>query len=115
VLHHRGIVNNARLYTARLDLGPGSVFLSATPLFHTAGYVMSVLGAAVTRGTLILPPYFDPGLMLELIAAERPEILLGAPTMLIGILDHPSLATTEISSIRQLLTSGAVVPPALPG
>ena len=25
VLHHRGIVNNARLYSARLGLGPGSV------------------------------------------------------------------------------------------
>jgi fatty-acyl-CoA synthase len=115
VLHHRGIVNNARLSTARLGLGPGSVFLSPMPLFHTAGCVMSVLGAVVTRGTLILPPYFDPGLMLELIAAERPEIVLGAPTMLIGMLDHPGLATTDISSIRQLLTGGTVVPPALAG
>jgi acyl-CoA synthetase (AMP-forming)/AMP-acid ligase II len=115
VLHHRGVVNNARLYTARLGLGPGSVQLSAMPLFHTAGCVMSVLGAAVTRGTLILPPYFDPGLMLELIAAERAEMLLGAPTMFIMMLDHPDLATTDISSVRQLLTGGAVVPPALVG
>jgi acyl-CoA synthetase (AMP-forming)/AMP-acid ligase II len=113
VLHHRGIVNNARLYTARLGLGPGNVLLSAMPLFHTAGCVMSVLGAIVTRGTLILPPYFDPGLMLELIAAERPQTLLGVPTMLIGVLDHPGFATTDISSIRQVLTGGAVVPPAL--
>ena len=115
VLHHRGVVNNARLYTARLGLDPGSVQLSAMPLFHTAGCVMSVLGAAVTRGTLILPPYFDPGLMLELIAAERAEMLLGAPTMFIMMLDHPDLATTDISSVRQLLTGGAVVPPALVG
>jgi acyl-CoA synthetase (AMP-forming)/AMP-acid ligase II len=113
VLHHRGIVNNARLYTARLGLGPGSVVLSAMPLFHTAGCVMSVLGAAVTRGTLILPPYFDPGLMLELIAAERPETVFGVPTMLIGVLDHPGFAATDSSSIRQVLTGGAVVPPAL--
>ena len=115
VLHHRGIVNNARLYTARLGLGPGDVLLSAMPLFHTAGCVMSVLGAVVTGGTLILPPYFDPGLMLELIAAERPETLFGVPTMLIGVLDHPGLAATDVSSVRQLLTGGAVVPPALVG
>jgi acyl-CoA synthetase (AMP-forming)/AMP-acid ligase II len=113
VLHHRGIVNNARLYTARLGLGRGNVYLSAMPLFHTAGCVMSVLGAVATRGTLILPPYFDPGLMLELIAAERPQTLLGVPTMLIGMLDHPGFAVTDLSSIRQLLTGGAVVPPAL--
>jgi fatty-acyl-CoA synthase len=115
VLHHRGVVNNARLYTARMGLGPGTVFLSAMPLFHTAGCVMSVLGAVVTRGTLILPPYFDPGLMLELVAAERPGILLGAPTMFIMMLDHPDLATTDMSSVRHLLTGGAVVPPALVG
>ena len=115
VLHHRGIVNNARLYTARLGLGPGDVLLTAVPLFHTAGCVMSVLGAVVTGGTLILPPYFDPGLMLELIAAERPETLFGVPTMLIGVLDHPGLAATDVSSVRQLLTGGAVVPPALVG
>ena len=115
VLHHRGIVNNARLYTARLGLAPGSAYLSAMPMFHTAGCVMSVLGAIATRGTLILPPYFDPGLMFELIAAERPETLLGVPTMLIGMLDHPGFVTTDVSSVRKLLTGGAVVPPALAG
>ena len=115
VLHHRGIVNNARLYTARLGLVPGNVQLSAMPLFHTAGCVMAVLGAVVTCGTLILPPYFDPGLMLELIAAERPDTLAGVPTMLIGMLDHPDFATTDTSSVRRLLTGGAVVPPQLVG
>ncbi len=115
VLHHRGIVNNARLYTARLGLAPGNVQLSPMPLFHTAGCVMAVLGEIVTRGTLILPPYFDPGLMLELIAAERPDTVGGVPTMLIGMLDHPGFATTDTSPVRRLLTGGAVVPPELVG
>jgi fatty-acyl-CoA synthase len=115
VLHHRGIVNNARLYTARLGLGPGSVQLSGMPLFHTAGCVMSVLGAVVTRGTLILPPYFDPGLMLELIAAERPATVLGVPTMLIGMLDHPGFRPGRHAIGTAVATGGAVVPPALVG
>jgi acyl-CoA synthetase (AMP-forming)/AMP-acid ligase II len=115
VLHHRGIVNNARLYTDRLGLGLGSVQLSAMPLFHTAGCVMSVLGALVTRGTLILPPYFDPGLMLELIAAERPATIIGAPTMLIGMLDHKDFDTGRHRIGTAVVTGGAVVPPALVG
>jgi fatty-acyl-CoA synthase len=115
VLHHRGIVNNARLYTARLGVGPGSVQLSAMPLFHTAGCVMSVLGAVVTRGTLILPPYFDPGLMLDLIAAERPDGLLGVPTMLISMLDHPGFHPGRHGIGTAVVTGGAVVPPALVG
>jgi fatty-acyl-CoA synthase len=115
VLHHRGIVNNARLYTARLGLGPGNVQLSPMPLFHTAGSVMAVLGAVVTRGTLVLPPYFDPGLMLELIAAERPATVLGVPTMLIGMLDHLEFRSDRHGIGTAVVTGGAVVPPALVG
>ena len=113
VLHHRGIVNNARLTMERGGLPPGTVFLSPMPLFHAAGCVMCVLGAVDTRGTLVLPPAFDPGLMLELIESERVECVIAVPTMHIGVLDHPGLAATDVSSVRLLFTGGAVVPPAL--
>jgi len=114
VLHHRGIVNNALLtYVDRLGLGPGLVQLSPMPLFHTAGCAMSVLGSIACEGTLVLPPHFDPGLMLELVEAERATCLLGVPTMLLAYLDHPRFADTDVSSVRCLITGGAVVPPAL--
>ena len=114
VLHHRGIVNNARLvYVDRLGLGPGLVQLSPMPLFHTAGCAMAVLGTIACEGTLVLPPFFDPGLMLELVEAERAQCVLGVPTMLIAYLDHPRFAQTDVSSVRCLITGGAVVPPAL--
>jgi fatty-acyl-CoA synthase len=111
VLHHRGIVNNARLCADRLALAPGSVQLSPMPLFHTAGCVVSVLGALAGESTLVLPPFFDAGLVLELIEAERAEALLAVPTMLIGILDHPRFATTDVSCVRCVVTGGAVVSP----
>jgi acyl-CoA synthetase (AMP-forming)/AMP-acid ligase II len=113
VLHHRGIVNNARLAYERIGAEPGLVQLSPMPLFHTAGCAMSVLGSIACAGTLILPPSFEPGLMLELIEAHRPACILGVPTMLIACLDHPRFATTDVSSVRVVITGGAVVPPAL--
>jgi acyl-CoA synthetase (AMP-forming)/AMP-acid ligase II len=114
VLHHRGIVNNAWLtYRDRLGLGPGLVQLSPMPLFHTAGCAMAVLGSIACEGTLVLPPYFDPGLVLELVEAERAHCLLGVPTMLIAYLDHPRFADTDVSSVSCVITGGAVVPPAL--
>ncbi len=113
VLHHRGIVNNARLTGERVGLVPGTVSLSPMPLFHTAGCVMSVLGSVACRGSLVLPPMFEPGLMLELLQSERAQYVLGVPTMLIGLLDHPGFAATDTSSVRWLITGGAVVPPAL--
>jgi acyl-CoA synthetase (AMP-forming)/AMP-acid ligase II len=113
VLHHRGIVNNARLHVDRLGLPPGSVQLSPMPLFHTAGCVLAVLGTLAGEGTLVLPPSFDPGLVLELVEAERVELLGGVPTMLIAILDHPRFGAADVSSVRWLLSGGAVVSPAL--
>jgi acyl-CoA synthetase (AMP-forming)/AMP-acid ligase II len=113
VLHHRGIVNNARLYRDRLGLPPGSVQLTPMPLFHTAGCVLGVLGALAGADTLVLPPFFDPRLVLELAEAERVELLSGVPTMLIAMLDHPRLSVTDLSSVRRILTGGAVVSPAL--
>jgi acyl-CoA synthetase (AMP-forming)/AMP-acid ligase II len=114
VLHHRGIVNNARLtYVDRLGLGPGLVQVSPMPLFHTAGCAMSVLGTIACEGTLVLPPHFDPGLVLELVEAERAHCVIGVPTMLLAYLDHPRFAETDVSSVRCVITGGAVVPPAL--
>jgi acyl-CoA synthetase (AMP-forming)/AMP-acid ligase II len=114
VLHHRGIINNAWLcYRDRLGLGRGLVQLSPMPLFHTAGCAMAVLGSMACEGTLVLPPYFDPGLVLELVESERVQCLLGVPTMLIAYLDHPRFAETDVSSVQCVITGGAVVPPAL--
>jgi len=111
MLHHRGIVNNMRLFTARLGLGAGSIQLSAMPLFHTAGCVMSVLGAIVTRGTLILPPYFDPGLITQTSpqdTAEDRAHTLGRPLPQteVKITDPASGQTVAPGVIGEVCTRG---------
>jgi fatty-acyl-CoA synthase len=113
VLHHRGIVNNARLFAERFELQREHALLSPMPLFHTAGCVMSVLGPLALRGTLVLPPAFDPALCLALIESERANSLMGVPTMLLAIMDHERLAATDVSSLRRVLSGGAVVSPEL--
>ena len=113
VLHHRGIVNNARFYSERFGMPVGGVQMSPMPLFHTAGCVMSVLGSLSRRSTLVIPPLFDPGLCLELIESEIADSLMGVPTMLIGLLGHPRFPETDLSSVERVLSGGATVPPDL--
>lgn len=113
VLHHRGIVNNARLYAERCELAPGGVQVSPMPLFHTAGCVVSVLGALAVRAALVLPPAFDPELVLQLLESESADTLLAVPTMLIGLLDHPKFVQTDLSRLARVISGGAVVPPDL--
>ncbi|WP_306204595.1 AMP-binding protein [Actinoplanes sp. RD1] len=114
VLHHNGIVNNAQLsYRRLLDVQPGDVCVSGMPLFHTAGCVLVTLSMIGGLGTQVLLPRFDPGLQLRLIEAERSFLFGGVPTMLHAMLDHPSLAATDLSSVRVGLSGGATVSPQL--
>ncbi|MGK3207264.1 AMP-binding protein [Amycolatopsis sp. MEPSY49] len=114
VLHHRGITNNARLSYARtLEMRPGEAFVNPMPLFHTAGCVLATLAPMASLGTQVLLPWFDPGLQLELIEAERGVVFGGVPTMLLALLGHPRFAGTDFSSVRYALAGGATVPPEL--
>ncbi|MFK8019473.1 MAG: AMP-binding protein [Pseudomonadales bacterium] len=110
LLHHRGIVNNAA-QTARLNGNKeGGVTVSMTPLFHTSGCVLSVLGAVAFRGTLVLMESFDPGLALELNETYRGQSVGGVPTMLIAMLEHPSFKERDLSSISSVGSGGSTVP-----
>ncbi|OJZ74653.1 AMP-dependent synthetase [Mycobacterium paraffinicum] len=113
VLRHGGIVNNARSWTERMELPDGIGWLQATPLFHTSGCVMNVLGALDRRAKLVLMPSFDPGLFLELIELEKLWFAGGVPTMLIAAMEHPDSSRRDLSSWRSTVSGGAPVPEAL--
>ena len=110
VLHHRGIVNDARAASRNYGLGPGETFLTPMPFFHAGGCVLGVIGSMATRGVLVAPMAFEPGLMLELIETERAVGTGGVPTMLIACMEHPDFATRDVSSLRVVVSGGAPVP-----
>lgn len=112
LLHHMGLVTNARLVWERAGIEE-IVFVSPMPLFHTAGAVMSSLGAAVTCSTYLLPLLFDPELILSAIERERAQAFFGVPTMQIGLLQHPTRQGRDLASLRIALSGGAPVPPEL--
>jgi fatty-acyl-CoA synthase len=113
VLHHRGITNNARFWTEILLGGPGDVWVNPMPLFHTAGCVLLTLGPIQHGFTQVLPPGFDPGLVLHLIESERGTLLGGVPTMLLAQLEHPDFPGRDLSTVRCAMAGGATVPPAV--
>jgi fatty-acyl-CoA synthase len=114
LLHHRGLVNNSNMFTTRLEVQQGDVYINSMPLFHTGGCVQGALGCLWRRATQVLmSPGFDPGLMLDLVEQERGNIVLGVPTMLIAVLEQPDFASRDLSSARNGLTGGSTVPPEL--
>jgi fatty-acyl-CoA synthase len=113
VLRHRGITNNARFCAEILHVGPGDVWVNPMPLFHTAGCVLFTLGPVQGQFTQVLPPGFDPGLVLHLIESEHGTMFGGVPTMLLALLDHPDFPGRDLSSARYAFAGGATVPPTL--
>ena len=113
LLHHRGLVNNARFMIDRTQLPDGGAFVSAMPLFHTAGCAMSVLGCARQRACYVLCQLFDPVLVLTAAQDHRADLLLGVPTMLIAMLAHPEFDQFDLSRLSGVLSGGSPVPPVL--
>ncbi len=113
LLHHRGLANNGADTAKRMGIGPGDVFITTMPLFHTGGCVCCVLGAVSKAATQVLLEAFEPGLVLELFETYHGNAMLGVPTMLVALLEHPSFATTDLSSVKAICSGGSTVPAAL--
>jgi fatty-acyl-CoA synthase len=113
LLHHRGVINTARNIALRMGFPDGGIHINAMPMFHIAGSAVAEMGVLALRGTFVLMPHFDAGLMLELLEAERGNATLIVPTMILGLLDHPDRPKRDVSSLKTILSGAANVPAAL--
>ena len=61
----------------------------------------------------VLVEAFEPGLVLEMLGTYRGNAMLGVPTMLVAMLEHPTFPTTDLSSVKAICSGGSTVPAAL--
>jgi fatty-acyl-CoA synthase len=116
VLTHRGIVNNARLAAERCGLASAraqQVWLNPLPLFHTGGCVFNALGALANRGRHVLMPTWDARAALELTEREGVTFLCAVPTMLIGMMEHPTFSRERVATLKNVAAGGTTIPPEL--
>jgi fatty-acyl-CoA synthase len=113
LLHHRGLTNNSRFYAQLIALREDGVYAHAMPFFHTAGCVMAALGTIQARATHAFLPSFEPARLLELMEQEGATHMLGVPTMMIAIMEHPDFEQRDLSSLRVAVAGGASVPPGI--
>ena len=113
LLHHLGVINTARNVALRMQFPDGGVHINAMPMFHIAGAAVAEMGVIAQRGTFVLMPHFDAGLMIELFESERANATLIVPTMILSILNHPDRSKHDISSWQTILSGAANVPAAM--
>jgi fatty-acyl-CoA synthase len=97
----------------RGGLKSGDSFVHHMPLFHTTGCAVLVMGVIGTGCTMLLAPMFDPEVITEIIERERTMFIFGVPTMLVALIDEARRSGRDVSSIRRMMSGGAMVAPQL--
>jgi len=98
------------LYNEGYQLGRGDRLLVVAPFFHCFGYKAGWMLALAVGATSVLVTVFDPADALKTIEEQRITHLAGAPTMFAALLDHPTRAQRDFSSVRVAIASAAYVP-----
>lgn len=112
MLTHKNLVANTVMCQAwfyKSKPGRGSI-LGILPFFHVYGMTAVMLLAVMQGQKMILLPKFDVETTLKTIHRERPTLFPGAPTIYIGILNHPNLKKYDLSSIDSCISGSAPLP-----
>ncbi len=110
VLPHRVLVWNSLNTNVGWDLRADDVGIIHTPLFHTGGINVLTLPILHAGGTMVLMRDWNPARCLELIERERVTIFFAVPTMFQMLLDTPTFAAADLSSVRFCIAGGAPCP-----
>lgn len=112
MLTHKNLVSNAAMcdnWLYKCKKGE-EVVLGILPFFHVYG-MTTVLILSVMQGyKMVLLPKFDVETTLKTIEKQRPTLFPGAPTMYIGLLNHPNLDNYDLSSINSCISGSAPLP-----
>ncbi len=90
--------------------GDNEVMLGALPFFHIFGISCSMNLALCAGWALVLVPKPQPMELLETMRKFKPTFAPLVPTMLIGMLNHPDMAKTDISCIKGCFSGSAPLP-----
>jgi long-chain acyl-CoA synthetase len=84
--------------------------LAVLPFFHVFAMTV-VLNFAVQEGCeIIIMPRFVLDDAMKLISSAKPTVMPGVPTMFIAMLNHPKLASFDLSSLKYCVSGGAPLP-----
>lgn len=112
MLTHKNLIANTMMCDAwvyKCEDGKESI-LGMLPFFHVYGMTTVLILGIMKRARMILMPKFDVELALKTIDKQKPTLFPGAPTMYIGLLNHPDLAKYDLSSIKACLSGSAPLP-----
>ncbi|MCP3899922.1 MAG: long-chain fatty acid--CoA ligase [Desulfobacteraceae bacterium] len=112
ILTHRNISHQTQQIEAwfpSFDKG-AETMLGALPFFHVFGMSVSMNFAVFMGWTNVLVPKPQPEPLLESISKFKVTFAPLVPTMYIGILEHPDIKKTDLTSLKGCFSGSAPLP-----
>ena len=112
MLTHKNIISNATMcdsWLYKCKKGEETI-MGIIPLFHVYGLTTVLILSVMLGNKMVLLPKFDPETALKTINKQKPTLFPGAPTLYIGLMNHPDIAKYDLSSIEACLSGSAPLP-----
>ncbi|WP_349727866.1 AMP-binding protein [Peribacillus frigoritolerans] len=112
MLTHKNMLANTKMCNAWLYKNKRGEerILAILPFFHVYGMTTVLVLSVMEGNTMIIMPKFDVLATLKTIQKQKPTMFPGAPTMYIGLLNHPDIAKYDLSSINACISGSASLP-----
>ncbi|MFJ9383366.1 long-chain-fatty-acid--CoA ligase [Peribacillus sp. NPDC101481] len=112
MLTHKNMLANTKMCNAWLYKNKRGEerILAILPFFHVYGMTTVLVLSVMEGNTMIIMPKFDVEATLKTIQKQKPTMFPGAPTMYIGLLNHPDIAKYDLSSINACISGSASLP-----
>jgi len=102
VVHtHGALLGHQQNLNAIRALTPADKLFCNSPFFWIGGFAFGLLATLVAGSTLVCSNATDPGRTLDLLESEQPTMTNGFVAGIAHLVDHPSFAGRDLSSMRR--------------
>ncbi|MFZ5724121.1 MAG: long-chain-fatty-acid--CoA ligase [Pseudomonadota bacterium] len=112
---HRSTVLHAwaTLHRGALDIGRDTVLLPVVPMFHVNAWGVPYAAAASGANLAMPGPGLDGKNLHELIEREKATLLLGVPTVWLGLLNYLDSVNAKLATVKHVVVGGSAAPLAM--
>ena len=113
VLTHRNFIAEGMQAASWTAMGAKDSILAVLPIFHGFGLGVCVNSAFMAGGKSILVPQFSAEVVAKLLKSERPNYLVGVPTLFDALAKDPSLEKVDLSCLSACFCGADTLPRAV--
>ena len=113
VLSNRNLIAEGMQAASWCGLGEKDAILAILPIFHGFGLGVCVNAAFMAGGKSILVPQFSAEIVSKVLRKDRPNVLVGVPTLFDALTKDPSLEKADLSCLTACFCGADTLPRAV--